>query len=329
MLLTLALFVASAATIYFACEYFVNGVEWLGRRLGIGETATGTLLAAFGTALPESAVTAAAVIFGKDAAQKDIGIGAAVGGPLVLATISYAVVGLSITLNYRRLGRRDPRIESDVLRLSRDQAWFLVIFSAKVALGMIAFAWKPWLGALFLLAYAAYVRREMSNREPDSGGQLEPLRLYRRGDPPMLLICLQTGLALAVTAAASRVFVDQVEALGRAAQVPPQLAALLLSPLATEMPETVNALIWVRQGKERLALANISGAMMIQATIPASLGLIFTPWLFSKSVLLAAAITAGAVLALWLMFRRGHIDGRALIPMAGLYGIFAAALAMA
>lgn len=31
----------------------------------------------------------------------------------------------------------------------------------------------------------------------------------------------------------------------------------ILSPVATEMPETINALIWVRQGKERLALANI------------------------------------------------------------------------
>jgi len=45
------------------------------------------------------------------------------------------------------------------------------------------------------------------------------------------------------------------------------LLALLLSPIATELPETLNAIIWVRQGKHRLALANISGAMMIQATV--------------------------------------------------------------
>lgn len=51
---------------------------------------------------------------------------------------------------------------------------------------------------------------------------------------------------------------------------PPHMVALLLSPLATELPETMNALIWVRQGKERLALANTSGAMMIQATIPSA-----------------------------------------------------------
>jgi cation:H+ antiporter len=95
-MLTVVLFIGSAAAIYFACEFFVNGVEWLGRKMGVGETATGTILAAFGTALPESAVTFVAVAFGRDSAQRDIGVGAALGGPLVLATISYAVVGFAI-----------------------------------------------------------------------------------------------------------------------------------------------------------------------------------------------------------------------------------------
>ena len=90
MALSVALFLLCAAAIYLSCEYFVNGVEWMGRRLGMGTTATGTVLAAFGTALPESAVTFVAVVFGRNTAQKEIGVGAAVGGPLVLSTISYA-----------------------------------------------------------------------------------------------------------------------------------------------------------------------------------------------------------------------------------------------
>lgn len=54
-------------------------------------------------------------------------------------------------------------------------------------------------------------------------------------------------------------------------------SALLLSLVATELPETLNPVIWVRQGKVALALGNISGAMMIQATIPSALGIFFTP----------------------------------------------------
>jgi cation:H+ antiporter len=101
--------------------------------------------------------------------------------------------------------------------------------------------------------------------------------------------------------------------------LPPQLLALFLSPIATELPETMNAIIWVRQGKHRLALANISGAMMIQATIPTALGLFFTPWLLSPPLLLAAGFTAAAILILFVAFRRGWISRRLLAAMALLY----------
>ena len=84
-----------------------------------------------------------------------------------------------------------------------------------------------------------------------------------------------------------------------------------------------SALIWVRQGKERLALANISGAMMIQATIPSALGMFFTPWLLDAPLLIAGAITAFAVLMLWLVFRRGNVQAKNLMAIALLYCGFA------
>src|SRR5271163_2861205 len=120
MVLSVILFLACAGVIYLACEYFVNGVEWVGRGLKLGSTTTGTVLAAFGTALPESAVTFVAVVFGHSEAQKNIGVGAAVGGPLVLATISYAVVGIVLLLNRQKLNRSHAHLEVDFGRLSRD-----------------------------------------------------------------------------------------------------------------------------------------------------------------------------------------------------------------
>src|SRR6202162_5576557 len=173
-MLTLLLFVGSAAAIYFACEFFVNGVEWLGRKLGVGETATGTILADFGTALPESAVTFVAVAFGRDSAQRDIGIGAALGGPLVLATISYAVVGVAMLWNHRRLGRATHVIECDSVRLRHDQVWFLSIFIVKVALGVLVLICKPWRGAFFLRAYVVYLLRELRGAQVLSEDALEP-----------------------------------------------------------------------------------------------------------------------------------------------------------
>ncbi len=326
MLLTFALFLGSAAAIYLACEYFVNSIEWCGRRLNLGATAVGTVLAAFGTALPESAVTLSAVVFGKTAAAKDIGVGAAMGGPLVLATIAYGVVGLALWLNQRKLKRADHAVKADCGRLANDQLAFLAVFAVKVGLGLVVFAWKPWLGLLFLSAYGVYVWREIVSGETSAEEEdLEPLKI-RPGNPSLAWAGLQAVAALGVIAFASHLFVAQLESIGGYLGFNAHLVALLLSPVATELPETMNAIIWVRQGKERLALANISGAMMIQATIPSALGIVFTPWHFDTTLLVSGIVTAVAIVALWIMFKRGKVDSRMLAGIGLLYGLFAAFL---
>lgn len=328
MVLTLLLFIGSAVLIYLSCEFFVNGVEWVGYHLKIAETATGTILAAFGTALPESVVTFVAVTFGATAAEREIGVGAALGGPLALSTLAYAVVGVTLMGSARLRVRRKEALDVDCRRLSRDQGWFLCIFLCKLALGLVAFPGKRWFGFFFLAAYALYVWKEL-RREGDrhESEDLEPLKI-RRGDamPSLFWAALQTLIALVAIFIASRVFVAQLDTIGPWLGMSPQLVALLFSPIATEMPETMNAIIWVRQGKERMALANISGAMMIQATIPTACGLFGTPWLFSRPVILAAGITAIAVMALFLMFRGGRVTGKQLTWSSVLYLIFAGLL---
>lgn len=214
MALTLLVLLGSAAVIYLACELFVNGVEWIGHRFDVGQKATGTILAAFGTALPESVVTFVAVAFGATPGQKQIGVGAALGGPLVLATIAYAVAGWTLIAARRPL--KTATAEADFKGLSRDQAWFLLIFVFKLGVGLVAFAFKPWLGLAFLAAYAAYVWRETRGDQDEAEGELEPLKLApRSASPPTSLAVVQTVAALVVIFIASRAFVGQIDALGR------------------------------------------------------------------------------------------------------------------
>jgi cation:H+ antiporter len=110
--------------------------------------------------------------------------------------------------------------------------------------------------------------------------------------------------------------------------VSPAVIALLLSPVATELPETMNAIIWVRRGKTELALANISGSMMIQATVPSAFGLFFTAWLLGPPLLLAAAVTAVSILGLLVMLKRNVLTALRLSLFALLYGAFAVGLAL-
>uniref|UniRef100_A0AAU2VQ07 Sodium:calcium antiporter n=1 Tax=Streptomyces sp. NBC_00008 TaxID=2903610 RepID=A0AAU2VQ07_9ACTN len=331
------LLIVCAVAIYLSCEWFVNAVEWLGQRLDIGKMAVGTILAAFGTALPESVVTLVAVTTGADEEAKNIGVGAAMGGPLALSTIAYGVTGAMLFLKRRRehgpdpAGRGDPDgvraplgDEKDMKRLAKDQTWFLPIFVVKVALGLVAFAFKPVLGVLFFAAYAVYFWREI--RSGDDGGEdeeLEPLKLRPRSAvPETWAVVVQTLATLAVIFFASQLFVRQLDAIGPMLGLSSAVTALLLSPVATELPEVMNAIIWVRQGKTQLALANISGAMMIQATVPSGLGLLFTSWEFDGALLWSGLITMAAIVYLLLTMRAHRLTPGRLAVAALFYAVF-------
>ncbi len=166
-----------------------------------------------------------------------------------------------------------------------------------------------------------YCWRELTaDGDGSEHGDLEPLMLRPRSDnPAMGWVVLQTVGALVVIFAASHLFVGQIEAVGPWLGLSPQLTALLFSPIATELPEIMNAVIWVRQGKERLALANISGAMMIQATIPTAFGLFFTPWHLASPSILAAVMTAIAIVFLQFVFRARRVSSRLLTCVGGFY----------
>jgi cation:H+ antiporter len=329
------LLVGAAVAIYLACGWFVNAVEWLGVRLKVGRMAVGTLLAAIGTALPEGVVTLVAVAFGNGKNSHDIGVGAAMGGPLVLATIAYAVVGLVFLSTSRRQRSPTPsgeppveELKVDARRLGRDQTWFLAVFIFKVGLGLVAFSIKPWLGLLFFATYAVYFTRELGNREgAGEAAGLAPLRLQpKRASPSTAAVVIQVIVTLGVIFAASQLFVHQLEWAGPQLGLSATVTALLLAPVATELPEVMNALLWVRQGKTDLALANISGGMMIQATVPSGLGILFTSWKFDTPLIVAGAVTMAAIVYLLVSIRHGRLTPRRLAASAGFYAAFAVLL---
>src|SRR5258708_26624792 len=79
--------VVGFVAILLGAEVFTNGVEWLGKRLGLGEGATRSVLAAIGTAMPETGVPVVAIVFTNSPKADDIGVGAILGAPFMLPTL--------------------------------------------------------------------------------------------------------------------------------------------------------------------------------------------------------------------------------------------------
>jgi len=77
------LLLASFAVILAGALIFTNAVEWAGNRLALGQGAVGSLLAAVGTAMPETLIPIVAVIGGAEGSG-DVAIGAIIGAPFFI-----------------------------------------------------------------------------------------------------------------------------------------------------------------------------------------------------------------------------------------------------
>ena len=333
MSIHIAILLISFAVILAGSEMFTNGVEWAGHHLSLSEAAVGSLLAAVGTALPETLIPAVALIMshGMPGAHSEVGVGAIVGAPLMLSTIALFVMGVAALGFRRRRGRialRVPRIDA-----RRDLVFFLPVFIATVLLGManLPAAARYALGAILLAVYASYAvvilkLRRSTETEVEHGLHLERVLGGNPFDPHGRSTVMQVLIGVVAILIGAYVFVDQIVFLSQHANLSPGVLSLILSPLATELPEKYNAVVWIRQSKDNLALANITGAMVFQSCIPVALGLVFTPWHLTSAELLGGAIAVFSAALLYVNLRDGELGTPTLIVGGVAYAVFIAGL---
>jgi cation:H+ antiporter len=309
-----------------AATLFTNAVEWGARSLGMGHGMTGSVMAAIGTAMPETIVPVVALISGGHEATQTA-TGAILGAPLMLATIGLGLVGVVGII----FGRARLRVDAvDARRV-------LWAFSLSFVL-LIAGAFIPtpprWVdAALLAFLYVAFVRRTM-RADVVPQGDYEPLLFSRLaggwspdGRGKLVLPAVQAVVGLAGLALASEIFLFGLHQVASVAHLSPLVLALLLVPIATELPEVTAGSLWIRRDRDSLALGNVTGSMVFQATFPAIVGLCFTPWRLSAAGFLSAGITGVAVVVALLAAGRKGVSAWVLAPFGiGLYVIYALAV---
>jgi cation:H+ antiporter len=330
-MLTIIELVLSAAAIVVAAALFTNAIEILGERLNLDEGAVGSVLAAVGTALPETMIPVVAIfasLFTGASAAGEIGVGAILGAPFLLATLAMFVAGVAV-LVYRRRRESGDTVTVDEGTAKRDLLYFLVFFSLGAAAGILPlpFYLKVVLVVGLVVAYALFVRQTIRSGGEKVEEPPEKLTLWpSSSEAPTWAVAVQVIGTIAVMGVGAHFFVSSVEHLSKSVGVPAGLIALVLAPLATELPEKFNSVIWLRGNKDTLALGNITGAMVFQSSVPVALGLAFTDWTLDWLNILsvALALLGGGYLYV-LLQRKKPIEGEHLLVGGVLYAAFVVA----
>ena len=278
--------------ILLAAELFTNAIEWLGKRFALSQGMVGSVLAAVGTALPETLVAVIALVMAAGSmgeVGRDIGIGAILGAPFMLSTLAFFVIGATYYI-VRATGTRKKAFEVEPSVIKNDLTYFFWAFLIVVILALLRqyvfitpkmHTVDTTAAILLIVLYLFYARRAARSGQTLTDWELHPLYLqYKAPTPLRRLVILQLLIALGLIILSSRWFVVLVARAASLMDIPELLLAILLVPVATELPEKFNSLIWVRRGRDTLAVGNVSGAMIFQVTFPVSAGLILTKWAF-------------------------------------------------
>jgi cation:H+ antiporter len=331
----LVILIAAFLIILAGAELFTNGIEWFGHKLGLAEGAVGSVLAAVGTALPETMIPIIAILFASGSSSAEVGVGAILGAPFMLATLAMFVTGVAVLWSARRRPTGD-RMLVDTGVIGHDMRYFAVAYALAIGAAFLPVepVWLKWIVAGVLIAiYGWYVKGHFSEEGSSDAADLAPLRFHRvdrpgrQADPlaPRLrIVTVQVVVALSLIIIGAVFFVDAVDHLATALSIDSVLLALVIAPIATELPEKFNSIIWVRQGKDTLAMGNITGAMVFQSTIPTVVALVFASnaWVAEEGSYVAFASAGIAFLSAAFIFvpmaRRGVLHGKGLL-IGGLF----------
>jgi len=309
--------VISLGIILIGAEAFTNGIEWLGKRLKLGAGAVGSIFAAVGTALPETMVPIMAILGGVGPEGAEIGIGAILGAPFMLATVAFFITGFAALL----FRRKNLPLRLDAKVVNHDLKFFLIVYTVAILASFLPTETMKNGAALALVAaYVVYVYQTIRDCKDDcTHEKLAPLYMDRSArNPTTSRILLQITLALVAIVFGADRFVNAVQPIAVAIGVPVFVLSLIITPIATELPEKFNSVLWIRKGKDTLAMGNLTGAMVFQSSIIPAIGIALTPWKLDPLALWSALLALGAAVIPYLSLRRKGV----ILPSTLLIGGF-------
>lgn len=318
-----------------ACVLFTNSIEYCGKKYGLGDSAIGGVLAAIGTALPETIVPIVAIvgaIFSNNniSVGEDVALGAVLGSPFLLSTIAFFVTGLSVIV-CSTLKKRECKLCSNPIVLIRDLKYFFISYSVAVSCSFIpSKIIKAIIALLLITYYCFYVKRTLRKdfgidcESEDINELIFSKKICKNNDCNYIFMFGQIIFSLTLLILSAHFFVKEIIYFSNVLHIHPIVMSLLLAPIATELPECFNSVIWTGQSKDTLSISNITGALVFQSCIPAAIGILFTPWKFDKPALISVMLVYVSLILVYItsIKNKGQITPYNLIFCGIFYAIY-------
>jgi cation:H+ antiporter len=209
--------------------------------------------------------------------------------------------------------------------------YFLILYAVAITASFLGGhpVIKTFIAMALFLTYGGYVFKTLKgDGEPEAHeieeAEIDPCYFAPKShDPHMTIIGIQVLSSLLLIVWGSYIFVEKVQIISELMGISPFILAMIIAPIATELPEKFNSVIWIGKGKDTLAIGNVTGAMVFQGSMITGIGILMTDWRLNTAALLTVALTFASVGLAYLQIRiKKHLTPGTLLVGGFFYFLF-------
>lgn len=264
-MLSFVMLVIGFVLLVWGADKFVEGASALARKMGVSPLLVGLTIVAFGTSMPELAVSVTAALRGAN----EIAVGNVVGSNMFNLLV---VAGLSAVI---------CPLVMDKMLLRRD--WPLSIFAAVLLLVAIApdHVIARWEGAVLLVIFAVILSRQikaaLNDRAQLAAAEAEAAEEAAEMTKSPVMIWLNIVLGLACIVLGGQLAVNGATGIARMFGLSETLIGLTIVAIGTSLPELVTSIVAARKGQNEIAMGNVIGSNLFNILLILGVSAVITP----------------------------------------------------
>lgn len=312
-MLSFVMLVIGFVLLVWGADKFVEGASALARKMGVSPLLVGLTIVAFGTSMPELAVSVTAALRGANEIAVGNVVGSNVFNLLVVAGLSAVICPLVM----------------DKMLLRRD--WPLSIFAAVLLLAAIApdHVIARWEGAVLLVIFAVILSRQikaaLNDRAQLAAAEAEEAAEMTKS-PVMIWVNIVLGLACIVLG--GQLAVNGATGIARMFGLSETLIGLTIVAIGTSLPELVTSIVAARKGQNEIAMGNVIGSNLFNILLILGVSAVITPIPVQATSIIDCLFLIAISVVFYLPARKGKLGRLPGAVMAAMYVAYTAYLIM-
>ena len=315
-MLSFVMLVIGFVLLVWGADKFVEGASALARKMGVSPLLVGLTIVAFGTSMPELAVSVTAALRGAN----EIAVGNVVGSNIFNLLV---VAGLSAVICPLVMGK---------MLLRRD--WPLSIFAAVLLLVAIApdHVIARWEGAVLLVIFAVILSRQikaaLNDRAQLAAAEAEAAEEAAEMTKSPVMIWVNIVLGLACIVLGGQLAVNGATGIARMFGLSETLIGLTIVAIGTSLPELVTSIVAARKGQNEIAMGNVIGSNLFNILLILGVSAVITPIPVQATSIIDCLFLITISVVFYLPARKGKLGRLPGAVMAAMYVAYTAYLIM-